>query len=131
MKKINGSGFTLIEMVIVVAIVGILAAIAVPQYQHSVRKAKEAVLREDLYQFEAIIDQYYADKGKYPQSLQSLVEEGYLRRIPKDPFTESKETWRVEYAKQDPLNPGGSPGIYDVKSGASGTGTNGVPYSQW
>lgn len=130
-KGKNEAGFTLLELLVVVTLIAIIAALAVPQYKNSVLKAKESVLKEDLYQFEVLIDQYYADKGKYPATLDALVEEGYLRRIPLDPITERRNTWELEYAEEDPLNPEAPPGIYDVRSGASGSGLNGIPYSEW
>ena len=134
MRKINiiqEKGFTLLELLVVVALVGILAAMAIPQYKTSVRKSKEAVLKQDLHQFETLIDQYFADKGKYPAVLEDLVESGYLRRMPVDPITGSDQTWEVEYADEDTLNPDEVPGIYDVKSGAAGSSLEGTPYSDW
>ncbi len=124
-------GFTLLELLVVVALIGILASMAVPQYRNSVKKSKEAVLKQDLHQFETLIDQFYADKGKYPASLDDLVSEGYLREIPFDPFTESDQTWEVVYADEDTLNPEEVPGIYDVKSGSTEISLDGVPYSDW
>lgn len=117
-------GFTLVEMMIVVSIVGILATIAAPSYMASVVKAKEAALRHDLFALRDLLDQHRADQGKYPQSLQSLIEAGYLRAIPNDPFTSSNTTWQeVTDAKE--------PGIIDVFSGSEFVGTNGTPYNRW
>jgi general secretion pathway protein G len=124
-------GFTLIELLIVITLLVILASIGMPQYRNSVLRAREAVLREDLWRMRDAIDQYYADKNKWPPSLQELVSEGYLREIPKDPMTESADTWVTEPADADPSNPAAEPGIDGVKSGAEGTGLDGTNFSDW
>lgn len=127
-------GFTLIELMIVVTIVGILAAIAAPNYQWGIIKAREAVLREDLYTMRSTIDQYYADQGKYPESLQELVDNKnkYLRDVPKDPFTRSKDTWVVSAPPATETTDGGATGgVYDVHSGSTLIGSDGVPYNEW
>ena len=105
-------------MLIVVTLVVILASIGMATYTNSVHRAREAVLKEDLFRMRDAIDQYYADKNKYPQALQDLVTDGYLREIPKDPMTDSAETWNDGPAEPDPNNPAAEPGIYDVKSGS-------------
>jgi general secretion pathway protein G len=130
MKRKQEKGFTLIELLVVIAIIGILVTVATVQYKNAIQKAKEAVLREDLYILRDSIDQYYADKGKYPSDLETLVDEKYIRMIPIDPITQSPDTWEVEYSEytDDPMS---EPGIIDVKSGADGISPSGMPYSEW
>jgi general secretion pathway protein G len=121
---------------IVVSIIGILAAIAVPNYQRSVIKAKEAVLMEALYNFRNTLDQFYADQGKYPDSRDELKQKGYMREIPKDPFTGKNDTW-VDLEPPPPQGTTSSAGatdqgkIGDIKSGSNLVGTNGIPYNEW
>jgi general secretion pathway protein G len=122
-------GFTLIELLVVISLISILAAMGLVQYRNSVQHSKESVLRTDLFRMRDAIDQYYADKGKYPASLDALVSDGYLRKIPEDPMTGSADTWQTVPAEPDPGNPSAEPGIYDVKSGAQGTTLDGTAYS--
>ena len=129
MQKRNG--FTLIEILIVITLVAILAGIGLATYTNSVRRAREATLKEDLFRMRDAIDQYYADKAKYPSALADLVTDGYLREVPKDPFTDSAESWVVENAEPDPNNPVAEPGVYDVKSGSEETALDGSKYSEW
>ena len=124
-------GFTLIELLVVVAIIGILAGIASVQLRQTPQKAKEAVLKEDLYVLRDVIDQYFADKGKYPESLETLVEEGYIRKLPIDPMTGSDQSWVVEFAESSDEDPEGGGGVIDVHSGASGAALDGSSYSEW
>ncbi len=130
-KVLRHQGFTLIELTIVISLIVVLAAMALVQYRNSVIAAKEATLKTDLFRMRDAIDQYYADKNKYPADLQALVSEGYLRQIPEDPFTKSSSTWVTIPAEPDPSNPNAEPGIYNVKSGASGTALDGTQYSEW
>jgi general secretion pathway protein G len=130
MKK-NARGFTIIELLIVLTLIVILAAMSMVQYRNSVQRSKEAVLREDLFRLRDAIDQYYADKNKYPQSLQDLVSDGYLREVPKDPMTDSAETWQVEAAEPDLNNPAAEPGVFNIKSGSDATALDGSRYSEW
>jgi general secretion pathway protein G len=120
------SGFTLIELLVVLAIVALLLSIAVPRYFGSLDRSKEAVLKEDLYQMRGAIDKYFGDRGKYPETLDALVSEKYLRHLPVDPITEKKDTW-VVVPPQDPQKGG----VYDVKSGAPGKATDGSAFADW
>jgi general secretion pathway protein G len=124
-------GFTLVELLIVISLISILAAMGLVQYKNSVVSSREAVLRTDLFRMRDAIDQYYADKGKYPSALDSLVSDGYMRKVPEDPITKSADTWVTVPAEPDPNNPSAEPGIYDVKSGAQGTALDGSTYSDW
>jgi general secretion pathway protein G len=127
----SAAGFTLIELMVVVALISVLAGMGVVTYRTSVQRTKEAVLREDLFRMRDAIDQYYADKAKYPASLEALVTDGYLRQIPKDPITLSADTWQTVPSEPDPGDPTAEPGIFDVKSGAPGNGIDGSPYADW
>lgn len=124
------SGWTLIELTIVISIITILAAIALAGYRSAITRSQEAVLKEDLFRMRDAIDQYYADKTEYPPTLDSLVSEGYLRMIPEDPFTRSPSTWQAIPADFDPNEPGAQ-GIFDVKSGSGSLALDGSPYAEW
>ena len=126
-------GFTLIELLVVMAIIGILTAIALPNLAKTPIRAREAALRQDLYTFRTCIDQYFADKGHYPENLQALVSERYLRKLPVDPFTESADTWEVVMEEPDASSssPDQPPGIIDVKSGSKKTALDHTPYNTW
>ncbi len=127
----SAGGFTLIELMVVLALISVLAAMGVVQYRNAVLRTKEAVLSEDLFRMRDAIDQYYADKAKYPASLDALVTDGYLRQVPKDPITNSTDTWQTVPSEPDPANPTGGIGIVDVKSGAEGTSLDGRPYAEF
>ena len=125
------SGFTLMEMMIVMALIVILAGIGMTVYGNSVQRSKEAVLKEDLFRMRDAIDQYYADKNKYPGSLDDLVSEKYLRAVPVDPFTTKTDSWQTTTAEPDPGNPSVESGISNVKSGSEQTGLDGTRYADW
>jgi len=124
-------GWTRIELFGVLSIVVLLATLARSQYRNSIRYAKEAALRSDLFLMRDAIDQYYADKGRYPESLQTLVSESYLRAVPRDPFTESSDTWITVPADPEPGSGSASAGIYDVKSGSPDIAMDGSRYGDW
>jgi len=120
----EANGFTMIELMIVVSIVGILATLAVPSYQGTLLRAREAALRQDLFTMREVLDQHRADQGKYPPSLRALVDAGYLRAIPNDPFTNLATTWQEITTPVEE-------GVVDVFSGSDLVGTNGEPYNRW
>ncbi|HRC85860.1 MAG TPA: prepilin-type N-terminal cleavage/methylation domain-containing protein [Thermoanaerobaculia bacterium] len=133
-------GFTLIELIVAVAIIGIIAGILVPNLINRPKRAKEAVLKHNLATLRDVLDQFYGDKGHYPETLEALVEQGYLRTIPLDPITGSRETWQLVYedeeseegaAETDKPEDSAGPGIIDVHSGATGNSLDGTPYNEW
>lgn len=124
------AGFTLIELITVVALVAILAAIALPNYRVAIQQSREAVLKENLFRLRDLIDQYYVDKGQYPASLDVLVEEGYLRKLPEDPITRGTD-WTPVFAEPDPDRPSEPPGVFDVKSASEMLSLAGTPYNEW
>jgi general secretion pathway protein G len=131
-QRQHESGFTLLELMIVMAIILILTAIAVPAYEGAIRQAREAVLKEDLHTMRAAIDSFTADKQKAPQTLDDLVQDGYLRAIPEDPMTHSKDTWVTDTSDAlRSVDQTDSGGIDDVHSGSSDTGSDGQAYSAW
>ncbi|MFN2576494.1 MAG: type II secretion system protein [Pyrinomonadaceae bacterium] len=122
-------GFTLLELMIVISIIIILAAVALPQYHKTIMHARETVLRDDLHKMRELIDQYAADKGKLPQSLDDLITAGYMREVPKDPITDNKD-WNI-VTGDDPYSTEGGTGVTDVHSSSSEVSTEGTPYSEW
>jgi general secretion pathway protein G len=127
----KNAGFTLVELMIVMAIIMVLAVVAVPSYIAAIRAAREAVLKEDLHVLRNAIDSYTADKQKAPQSLDDLVQEGYLKKIPDDPMTHTKDTWVTDTSSDLHSVDQTDPGIDDVHSGSQEQGSNGQPYSTW
>jgi len=134
MRKTNRKkGFTLIEILIVFTLIGILVGLGIPQYKYATKRAREAVLKEDLFQMRKLINQYYVDKEKYPVSLQTLVDEYYLRAIPIDPITRSSETWVEiqEIPSVEEIVIDFQPGVVDVRSGSDQKAIDGTPYNTW
>jgi len=138
-RRVGANGFTLLELIVVMAIIGILATMAMPAMKNTPLRAREAVLKNNLFAIRDVIDQYHADKGYYPQTLEALEEEGYFRKIPRDPITGGSETWVLEYDTPDPdIEPAetdfgeyGAPGVIDVRSGSPRNSLNGDPYGEW
>ncbi len=129
---VSARAFTLLELMMVLTLILILASFAVPTYRVAIIRAREAVLRDDLYTMRSLIDQFTLDKQRPPQSLEELVDEGYLRGgVPEDPFTRSNQTWQVDF-EDVPLNPNQAvSGIVDVHSGSDELSLDGTPYSSW
>ncbi len=124
--KMNKKGFTIIEMMTVIAIIGILASIAAPSFQRSIVRAREASLRNSLFILRDVIDQYYADHGDYPSDLEILVEKRYIRKVPMDPFTGKTDTWILIPPEGEEIS-----GIYDIHSGSNKVSLYGMPYNEW
>ena len=127
LKSEQSAGFTLIELLTVIAIIGILASIAVPSFQKHIIRAREASLQNTLFVLRDVIDQYHADNGSFPETLEVLVEKHYIRSIPLDPFTKSSTTWILIPVESDD----GAAGIFDIHSGSYNISLNGVPYNEW
>ena len=127
----TSAGFTMIEMLIVMTLVVILASIGMVQYRNSVTRAEEAALKENLFRMRDAMDQFYADKNKWPTDLAELVSEGYIREVPTDPITKSKETWQTSQAETEASNPAAAGGIDNVHSGSDRTGLDGTRYADW
>lgn len=124
-------GFTLLELVTAMTILALLTSVGIVGYRHQTRTAREAVLKEDLFQLNHALECYRADRGKYPASIGRLRELGYLRDIPVDPMTGSRDTWTEENEAQDPDNPEAEVGIFRIRSGSTDVGSNGIPYNEW
>lgn len=124
--RINNSGFTLVELLVVMAIIALLLSIAMPRYYNSVEKSREAVLRQNLSMTRQALDKYFGDNGKYPDTLEQLVSGKYLRSLPQDPITDSSSTWIIV-----PPEVAESGGIFDLRSGATGSARDGTEYREW
>ena len=130
-KTGSARGFTLIELLVVASILIVLAGIGLAQYKNGKTRASEAVLKQDLFNMRDAIDQYYADKGMWPGTLDELVSAGYIRKVPDDPFTGNNGSWQVIPSEPDPANPTAAPGVYDIKSGSDATALDGTRYNDW
>jgi general secretion pathway protein G len=129
--KTQDAGFTLVELMIVMAIIGVLSMVAVPSYISAIKHAREAVLKEDLHTLRAAIDSYTMDKQKAPQSLDDLIQDGYLKSIPEDPMTKSTTTWVTDTSDSMHSLDQTDPGVDDIHSGSEETGSDGQPYNTW
>ena len=121
----------MIELLVVMTLMVILATMGMTQYRTSVVHAREATLKEDLFRMRDAIDQYYADKGQYPATLDALVSDGYMRKVPIDPFTRNASSWQTVAAEPDTSNPTAEPGVFDIKSGSDQTAIDGSKYADW
>jgi general secretion pathway protein G len=130
-KSTRPRGFTLIELIVVMTILALLATVGLTGYRHKTLVARESVLKENLFQIRHSLEQYRADRGKYPSSLAPLRELGYLRDMPMDPMTQSRDTWQTELEPPDPDNPDAELGVFNVRSGSTDKGENGIPYNEW
>ena len=130
-SRSSALGFSLLELIVVMAVLGILVVFALPAYQDATLRAKEAILKEDLLRMRDALEQYLTDKGAYPEALDDLVTDGYLRAIPVDPITGASDTWQTEIAPWNMVDQGQPAGIWNVFSGAEGEGLNGVAYAEW
>jgi len=130
-KRRRSRGFTLLELLTVMTILALLATVGIVGYRRHTKAAREAVLKEDLFQLNHCLEQYQADRGKYPTAINQLWEEKYIRDIPVDPMTQSKDTWVSEFESPDPDNPDAEPGIFRIRSGSTDLGENQIPYNEW
>ncbi len=124
-------GFTLMELLVVMTIIALLSTVGIVGYRHSMKLSKESVLKENLFQIRHALEQFHADRSRYPTSLAQLKDRGYVREIPKDPMTNSAETWRTEMESADPDTPDAEPGIFNIRSGSQDISEDQVPYSDW
>jgi len=130
-RALRRDGFTIIELLIVMTLVIILATVGMTQYRNAVTRSEEAVLKENLFRLRDAMDQFYADKNKWPADLTELVSEGYIREVPTDPMTKSKDTWQTTQAEPDANNPASAGGVDNVHSGSDRTSLDGTRYADW
>jgi general secretion pathway protein G len=130
-KRRGQRGFTLLELLTVMTILALLATVGIVGYRRHTKAAREAVLKEDLFQLNHCLEEYQADRGKYPTSINQLFEEKYVRAIPVDPMTNSDSTWVAEFEAPDPDDPDAEPGIFRIRSGSTDVGENQIPYNEW
>lgn len=124
-------GFTLMELLVVMTVIALLASVGIVGYRHSVKATKEAVLRENLFILNHALEQFKADRGRYPSSISQLRDKEYVREIPVDPFTKSKETWRTEFEQMESDSGDSEPGIIRIRSGSDELSEDNIPYSEW
>ena len=130
-RKKRGWGFTLMELLVVMTVIALLASVGIVGYRHSVKATKEAVLKENLFILNHALEQFKADRGRYPASISQLRDREYVREIPVDPFTRSKETWRVEFETMESDSGDAEPGIIRIRSGSDELSEDNIPYSEW
>lgn len=130
-RRARSRGFTLMELLVVMTVIALLASVGIVGYRHSVKATKEAVLRENLFILNHALEQFKADRGRYPTSVAQLEQREYVRSIPVDPFTKSKETWRAEYETMDSESGDSEPGIIRIRSGSDELSEDNIPYSDW
>jgi len=129
--KPRARGFTLMELLVVMTVIALLASIGIVGYRHSLKVSKEAVLKENLFLLNHALEQFKADRGRYPSSISQLREKQYMREIPKDPFTASRDTWRTEMEATEGDSQDAEPGIIRIRSGSDELDMNGIPYGEW
>lgn len=127
----RSKGFTLMELLVVMTVIALLASVGIVGYRHSVKATKEAVLKENLFILNHALEQFKADRGRYPTSIAQLRDREYVREIPVDPFTKSKETWRAEFEQADSDTGDSEPGIVRIRSGSDELSEDNIPYSEW
>ena len=130
-SRLRQLGFTLMELLVVMTIIALLSTVGIVGYRHSTKMSKESVLKENLFQLRHALEQFHADRGRYPSSIAQLRDKGYVRDIPIDPMTNSKETWRTEMESADPDQPDAEAGIWNVRSGSQDISEDQIPYSDW